>query len=331
MSDQSHPEAWQRELKRSFTRVEDLLTHLELDPHRLALAADTSRDFPLLVPRGFVARMEKGNPQDPLLLQVLPLQAENERAPGFFRDPLGERAAVRGTGLLRKYRGRWLVLTTGACAVHCRYCFRRHFAYERFSLHRREFDEAIASLRRDPDPGEVILSGGDPLMLEDDWLAEILGRMGELPGVRRIRLHTRLPIVLPERITPRLCRLLAAGTRPKVLVVQANHPREISPAVRGGLAALRQPGITLLNQSVLLRSVNDSSATLAALSEALIEADVLPYYLHQLDPVEGAAHFAVPDERARTLMGELRACLPGYLVPRLVREVAGADCKVPLA
>lgn len=329
-ADQSQPGDWKRELQRAFTRVDDLLSHLGLDSRLFPEGEAAARDFPLRAPRGFVALMEPGNPQDPLLRQVLPLAMETRVVPGFSSDPVGDTAALRGPGVLKKYQGRWLVLTTGACAVHCRYCFRRHFSYEEAGLRRPDQTRLIETLGADPDLSEVILSGGDPLMLDDETLSELLAALHGLPQVRRIRLHTRLPIVLPERITPGLCRLLGGGQRVNIVVVQVNHPRELSPAVRAGLRALRREGVTLLNQAVLLAGVNDTLGTLAALSEALIEVGILPYYLHQLDPVQGAAHFAVPDADARTLMAGLLAHLPGYLVPRLVREVAGAPSKLPL-
>lgn len=328
--DGAHLPHWQKELRLAFTRVDDLWRYLELDPSLLSGAWDAARTFPLLVPRGFAALMEKGNPRDPLLVQVLPVAEELEATPGFSSDPVGDGAAACGIGLLKKYQGRTLVLATGACAVHCRYCFRRHFAYDQLALRRSAIPGLIETLGDDPELREVLLSGGDPLMLDDEILGKLIERLGQIPQIQRIRFHTRVPVVLPERITTRLCRILAEVAKTTVIVVQANHPRELRPAVRAGLSRLRQQNTLLLNQSVLLRDINDSVDVLSALSEALIEAGILPYYLHQLDPVQGAAHFSVSDQRARVLLTDLRSALPGYMVPRLVREIPGSPSKIPV-
>lgn len=321
-------EVWQRELRAAFTRPDDLLLFLGLD---LALAdRAATRAFSCLVPRGFARLMRPGDPADPLLRQVLPLREEGQAQPGYTLDPVGDAQARDAPGLLRKYQGRALLVVTGACALHCRYCFRRHFAYGAEALiHDRE-QLALRTLAEQPDLTEVILSGGDPLMLDDARLAELFRQLRTLSQVRRLRLHTRLPVVLPSRISPRLCALFAASRLPLVIVIHANHPRELSPEVGAALAALRRTGATLLNQSVLLRGVNADPDCLAELSEALFAAGVMPYYLHLLDPVAGAAHFAVPIAEAREILHRLRAALPGYLVPKLVREVPGAPSKLPL-
>lgn len=322
--------AWKRELSAAFTRPRDLIAHLGLDPTLLTGALAAAGDFPMLVPRGFAALMASGDPGDPLLRQVLPLGVELAGQPGYVADPVGDRAAVTAPGLLQKYAGRALLVTTGACAVHCRYCFRRAFPYAGASAVHDRATAAIAQIAGDPDITEAILSGGDPLMLDDDVLALLLDRIEEIPHLRRVRLHTRLPIVLPERVTADLCNRLAAMRLPTVVVVHANHPRELATAVVGALARLRATGTTLLNQSVLLGGVNDEAQILCALSEALFAAGVLPYYLHLLDRVSGAAHFAVDETTARGLMRSVRARLPGYLVPRLVREEAGQRSKTPV-
>ncbi len=274
--------------------------------------------------------MIPGDPNDPLLRQVLPIAAELEEQPGFSKDPVGDEQSRRATGLLQKYQGRALVLVTGACALHCRYCFRRHFPYARDTLVHDRDQGAMAMLAGDLSITEVVLSGGDPLMLDDEHLAALLDRLTAIAHLRRLRLHTRLPVVLPSRITPSLCTLLSQSRLPIALVIHANHAREVcGDAVRGALGALNATGATLLNQSVLLRGINADAASLADLSEALFAAGVLPYYLHLLDPVAGASHFEVPLPEARTLMAELRRELPGYLVPKLVREMPGAAYKEP--
>ncbi|MGB4336243.1 MAG: EF-P beta-lysylation protein EpmB [Chromatiaceae bacterium] len=319
---------WQQELREAFTQPRALLESLGLDPRLAAPAA--ARQFPFLVPRGFARLMIPGDPHDPLLRQVLPLAAELETHPGYSADPVGDAPSRRATGLLRKYQGRALLLVTGACALHCRYCFRRHFPYARDTLVQDRDQGALALLARDPGITEVVLSGGDPLMLDDERLAALFNRLTAIPHLRRLRLHTRMPVVLPTRITPALLALLAASRLPIALVIHANHAREVrGEEVRAALSALKATGATLLNQSVLLRGVNAEATSLADLSEALFAASVLPYYLHLLDPVAGAAHFEVSLAEARAIMAKLRTELPGYLVPKLVRELPGGAYKEP--
>jgi EF-P beta-lysylation protein EpmB len=274
--------------------------------------------------------MTPGDPADPLLRQVLPIAAELEQHPGYILDPVGDGRSRRAIGLLQKYRGRALLLVTGACALHCRYCFRRHFPYARDALIHDHDQAALKAIEADPGMTEVVLSGGDPLMLDDERLAELFERLTAIDHVRRLRLHTRLPVVLPSRITPAFCSLLGGSRLRIAVVIHANHPRELSPQVRLALESMKTAGATLLNQSVLLQGVNDDAASLADLSETLFEAGVLPYYLHLLDPVAGAAHFAVSLAEARAIMDRLRAEMPGYLVPKLVRELPGGACKEPI-
>ncbi len=308
----------------------ELLDHLGLDHDALLDARAASADFRMLVPRAYAALMEPANPDDPLLRQVLPAADELTSQIGFSHDPVGDRAARRAPGLLQKYRGRALLVVTGACAVHCRYCFRRHFPYESETIAADRGWAAAALIRKDPEIAEIILSGGDPLMLDDAPLAALVARLADIPHIKRLRIHTRMPIVLPCRITAELCRLLTA-TRPKVVVVvHANHPRELGQGARGALARIGASGITLLNQSVLLKGVNDQASVLADLSEALFAHGVLPYYLHLLDKVFGAAHFDVSSDRAAELVRDLRKRLPGYLVPQLVREKSGIAYKSPI-
>lgn len=320
---------WQRELARAFTRVGDLLDALSIPASARADVLEAGSDFPLLVPRGLAALMQRGDLHDPLLRQVLPLGAELEPVAGFGTDPLGEQAARTDGGLLRKYRGRALLVAASGCAVHCRYCFRRHFPYAALPGHT-GLDGTLAELAAADDIHELILSGGDPLLLDDAALGRLLMRVTAIPHLRRIRVHSRLPVVLPSRVTTALCRLLAKQPLRTVLVIHANHPAELGAAAASALGALDRAGVLLLNQSVLLQGVNDDIACLTELSERLFTCGVLPYYLHQLDPVAGAAHFAVDDDRARRIAAALRAALPGYLTPLLVRETAGALHKLPL-
>ncbi|WP_424682979.1 EF-P beta-lysylation protein EpmB [Frateuria sp. YIM B11624] len=286
--------------------------------------------FALRVPRGFVARMQPGDPRDPLLLQVLPQLAELDQVPGFSADAVGDLAAREARGVLHKYHGRALLIASGSCAVNCRYCFRRHFPYGEEIAAAGQWRQALAHLQADPSISELILSGGDPLALATSKLEELGRGLAELPHVTRLRIHTRLPVVLPERVDAPFLAWLEALPLQKVVVLHANHANEFDAGVDAACARLRQAGAILLNQSVLLRGINDQVEALSALSERLFAAGVLPYYLHQLDRVQGAAHFEVDDARALALVEEVRQRLPGYLVPRLVREVAGDASKRPL-
>jgi EF-P beta-lysylation protein EpmB len=324
------PVRWQALWRDAIRDPRELLDLLGL-PELSARVSDAAAvQFPLRVPRGFAARMRPGDPADPLLRQVLPVDDEDRVVPGFGLDAVGDREARGGTGVIHKYEGRALLVATGSCAVHCRYCFRRHFPYGEETAAANQWREALDYLAADRSIAEVLLSGGDPLSLATPKLAEFTGALAALPHVRRVRLHTRLPVVLPERVDGELLAWLSGLPQQVVVVIHANHAQEIDAPVAEALAALRGTGATLLNQAVLLRGVNDDTATLAALSERLFDAGVLPYYLHQLDRVAGTAHFEVPEDRARALHAGLAACLPGYLVPRLVREVAGAAAKLPL-
>lgn len=323
---------WQRELAAAFTSTDELLRYLELDPGQADDWAGAARSFPVRVPRGFAARMRKGDPRDPLLLQVLPQGQEVDARiqSGYSLDPVGDGESESLPGLLRKYSGRALLMAGPTCAIHCRYCFRRHYPYAESSLFSRHWDAAMEILRRDDSLREIILSGGDPLTLSDTRLGDLIGALEPIAHVRRLRLHSRLPVVLPSRVTPELVRLLARSRWRTIMVIHANHPRELDAEVASALTTLRQAGIALLNQAVLLHGVNDQPEVLESLSERLFECGVLPYYLHQLDRVWGAAHFAVSEERALALHHRLSARLPGYLVPRLVREIPGAPAKIPL-
>jgi len=313
----------------AFSSAQELITELGLDPELIPGGQAAAQAFRLRVPRSFASRIRRGDPNDPLLRQVLPTQAELAEAPGFTADPLGERLSVQAPGLLQKYQGRALLITTSACAVHCRYCFRREFPYEDRDSAR--WSAALDAIARDDSIEEVILSGGDPLSLSDSRLARLTDALQGIAHVRRLRVHTRQPVVLPARVDAGLMSWLEQLRLPVVFVLHANHPNEIDIEVREACARLRDSRATLLNQTVLLRGVNDDANTLASLSRVLFEAGVLPYYLHVLDRVRGAAHFDVPEERARLIVGQLAAQLPGYLVPRLAREVHGAPAKVTLS
>jgi EF-P beta-lysylation protein EpmB len=326
-----HSERWQRLLAEAVTDPAELVALLGLDPALVEPARRAAARFGLRVPRGFLARMRRGDPLDPLLRQVLPLGAELEETPGFGPDPVGDLASEAAPGLLHKYEGRALLVTTGACGVHCRYCFRREFPYAGHGAGGGRWRDALAALAADPTVHEAILSGGDPLSLGNARLASLVEALEAIPQLRRLRIHTRQPVVLPERVDDGLLDLIGRTRLRTVVVIHANHAAEIDAAVESALAALAARGALLLNQSVLLAGVNDSVEALAALSERLAGARVLPYYLHLLDRVRGAAHFEVPEPAAIALVDGLRQRLPGYLVPRLVREEAGAGSKTPVA
>lgn len=323
--------AWQHALRDAFSRPAELLCHLEIDPTLPQLEAALQADFPLRVPRGFADRMRKGDAADPLFLQVWPAGAEGLSVAGFGLDAVGDKLKLKAGGIVHKYQGRVLVMATGACAVHCRYCFRRHFPYSEALAGREHWREALAQIGADSSISEVILSGGDPLSLSDDKLGEFLDGLDLIPHVRRLRIHTRQPVVLPERVDDGLLALLQRTRLRTALVLHANHANELDEHVAVACSKLREAGVSLLNQSVLLRRVNDDVATLQQLSERLFDCGVLPYYLHLLDRVSGSAHFEVDEDSARALMRELSTRLPGYLLPRLARETAGLPAKEVIA
>ena len=331
---------WQTLWREALRDPVELLEGLGLASLAARVSASAQAQFPLRVPRGYVARMKHGDPKDPLLRQVLPLDDEDRVVPGFSLDAVGDAAAKGGTGVIHKYDGRALLIATGSCAIHCRYCFRRHFPYAEETAAAGSWASALDYLRADPSVREVILSGGDPLSLSTAKLAELTDALRGLPQITRLRIHTRLPIVLPERIDAEFLDWIAALPWPVVMVLHANHANEIrahgsgvdriDDGVRTACAALRARGVHLLNQTVLMRGVNDSVDALVDLSEALFAAGVLPYYLHLLDRVQGTAHFEVPEAEALALRAAIHARLPGYLVPALVREVAGQQGKTPV-
>lgn len=320
---------WRHHWRHAVTDALELLALLGLDELATQLPASNA-GFSLRVPRGFVARMRHGDARDPLLLQVLPQLAELDQVPGFINDAVGDMDARAAHGVLHKYHGRALLIASGSCAINCRYCFRRHFPYGEEMAAAGQWRKALEHLRRDNSISELILSGGDPLALTTPKLEELSRGLIDIPHVIRLRIHTRLPVVLPERIDAPLLAWLKSLPLQKVIVLHANHANEIDASVDEACGRLRDAGVILLNQSVLLRGINDTVTALAVLSERLFAAGVLPYYLHQLDRVQGTAHFEVEDAPALDLVECLRARLPGYLVPRLVREVGGEACKRPL-
>ena len=321
---------WQRELAGAVRDPATLVRLLNLPQD--AVSVQAAQQFRLLVPHSYLARMKPEDWHDPLLRQVLPLDEELRVVEGFNHDPVGDQNALVADGVLHKYQGRVLLVTTGACAVHCRYCFRRHFPYSESNPVKGEWESALVYLREHTDVREVILSGGDPLTLSDERLASFFSQLQHIPHVIRVRFHTRLPVVLPSRIDAGFQQLLAQLPQQKVMVIHANHAQELAATdVHDALAALRASGVTLLNQAVLLRGVNDTVDGQADLSESLFAQGVMPYYLHLLDRVAGAAHFEVTQAQAVQLLDALRQRLPGFLVPKLVREVAGEKAKMPVS
>jgi L-lysine 2,3-aminomutase len=322
---------WQTELARSIRDPAELCRLLELPAEMAVAASGASCEFSLCVPRSFIARMRPGDPHDPLLLQVLPQAAELATVPGFEPDPLGESSSMPEKGLLWKYQGRILVIATGNCAVHCRFCFRRHFPFSSGGCSKASWERIFQKVQSEPSIHEVILSGGDPLALENDEIAYFLKEFSTTPHLKRIRFHSRLPATIPNRISDDLLALLRSFRFSVLMVMHINHPAEIDDAFAAALGRLIDAGIPVLSQSVLLRGVNDRLETLATLFEWLADLRVMPYYLHQLDPVAGAAHFEVPVAEGIALIRQLRARLPGYAVPRYVRETKSGESKEILA
>ncbi|MGM1052240.1 MAG: EF-P beta-lysylation protein EpmB [Pseudomonadota bacterium] len=324
------PPPWQAQLAGAIRDPAELCRRLGLEDAWQPGAEAGHALFEVRVPEAFLSRMRPNDPADPLLRQVLPLGEETLLFPGYVADPLEEATHTPAKGLIHKYAGRVLLITSPTCAVNCRYCFRRHFPYGDNSPSRAQWEATLDTLRDDPTIREAILSGGDPLAASDRQLAWLVERLDAIPQLTRLRIHTRLPVVIPDRVDDALLEWLGATRLQRVVVLHINHANEIDNAVVEACERLKAAGVTLLNQGVLLRGVNDGVDALAALSERLFAAGVLPYYLHVLDPVAGAAHFDVPDDEARALVAGLRDMLPGFLVPRLVREIPGEGSKTPL-
>ncbi|MBM3971835.1 MAG: EF-P beta-lysylation protein EpmB [Planctomycetes bacterium] len=322
-------EDWRRSLAEAIRDPNRLLARLGFTAEEIR-SPKLGQQFPLLVPESFLKRMQPRDINDPLLRQVLPIADEDEEVAGFKIDALDEATYRKAPGLLQKYEGRALLVLTGACAVHCRYCFRRHYPYSQEPKRFDDWEPAFAALEQDESIHEVLLSGGDPLMLTDERLTTVVRRLESIPHLRRLRWHTRLPIVLPDRVTLEWLDMLTSTRLTSIVVVHANHPHELVADCALALRQLTQSGVMTLNQAVLLRGVNDAVETLVGLSERLIDLGIKPYYLHQLDRVAGTAHFEVPEETGLRLMAELRQRLPGYAVPQYVREAPGQPFKVPL-
>lgn len=323
---------WQQHLSNAISDPAELIRVLELPESLLEPARRAAEQFPLRVPYPFIERMNSGDINDPLLKQVLPLDAELEPVAGFTTDPLEEMQSNPHDGLIHKYKGRVLLITTGACAINCRYCFRRHFPYQENRLGPQQWQAILDYIAADDSIHEVLFSGGDPLATPDRRLKGMLEDLAAIPHLRRIRFHTRLPVVIPQRITEELVEALTATRLQAVMVLHANHPNEIDQALADALQPLRMAGVQLLNQAVLLKGINDQIPALKALSEKLFDmAGVLPYYLFVLDPVAGSAHFDISDSDAQALISELQSELPGYLLPRLAREIPGKPSKTLLS
>lgn len=326
----SKEDDWQHLLSHAVRDAHTLQEILELPSSIIGEIEANAQGFALKAPLPYLQKIEKGNLSDPLLRQILPLAQEQFNPPGFSHDPLEEKESNPCDGLIHKYNGRVLLILTGACAINCRYCFRRHFPYQENRLGPDQWQDILDYLQQDKSIKEVIFSGGDPLATSDKRLLRLIKDLEQIPHLQRLRIHSRLPVVIPQRLTTEFCALLENSRFETVLVLHSNHPNEVDEQLGQGIKALRKAGVTVLNQAVLLRGINDSVATLKALSEALFSQGILPYYLFTLDPVAGAAHFDVSDNEARALFDQLQAELPGYLLPKLVREIPGRPSKTLL-
>jgi len=321
---------WQKVLQQASSSPEELLNKLTIEDSSL-ISRPANNDFPLRVPAGFINRMNQSDPDDPLFKQVWPSVDEENDEAGFIEDPLNEVNRQVTPGLLHKYPGRVLLVLTGACAIHCRYCFRRHFPYSDSNPSGENLNRAIEYIQNKTNVTEVILSGGDPLSVSDERLSDLISRLDEIPHLKRLRIHTRFPVVVPERINETCLDWLNKTRLQLAIVLHVNHANELDKSVEQAILKLRNHNIPLFNQSVLLKGINDSTQTLVALSETLFSNGIIPYYLHLLDPVSGGSHFEVDESRAKSLMNEMQKSLPGYLVPKLVREDADKSHKTIIA
>ena len=321
---------WQAKLQQLFNDPDLVLREVETTISTELISKKASESFSMRVPKEFIDRIKKGDPDDPLLKQILPVKDEEFEVEGFTTDPLAEMGTQVVPGLLHKYHGRALLVVTGTCAIHCRYCFRRHFPYAESNPAKDKWQQALDHIKNDPSISEIILSGGDPLTLADHRLRDLIQKLSDISHLQRLRIHSRLPIILPDRVNEHMIKWLTNTRLKSVLVVHTNHGNELNKDVATAMQRLHDINIPVFNQSVLLKGVNDSAEILADLSERLFDIGIIPYYLHMLDPVAGAAHFKVDEASARSIMLKLYKTLPGYLVPRLVREIAGAQYKIPV-
>lgn len=320
---------WQKELANVITCPKVLLEMVGLSSQVHENDIKARSLFPVRVPVPFIKKMRYGDANDPLLLQVMPRHQEFIEKTGFNKDPLEEQNNSQ-PGLLHKYKSRVLVMFKTGCAVNCRYCFRRHFPYQENQLNKRSLLDALEYIKADSNINEVILSGGDPLMAKDDAVSWFMDELEQLPQIKRMRIHSRLPVVIPARITDELCARFAQSPLKIVFINHINHANEIDDDFKAAMQKLKKAGVTLFNQAVILKDVNDSSSAQIALSEALFDADILPYYLFLLDKVAGASHFDIDESQAREIMAEMLNALPGFLVPKLVREIGGQKSKTPI-
>ena len=323
----SQPVSWQHAMKLAIRSAVELRRVLGLETLPCPRSAE---DFPTFVPWEFVRRMKPGDPEDPLLRQVLPLVDEDSNPDGFISDPVGDLGSVAAGGLLHKYAGRALLVSTGACGIHCRYCFRREFPYSEFAATNDRWREAVTYLAGQPSIDEVILSGGDPLTLVDVQLFRLIDELESIDHLKRLRIHSRMPIVIPQRITESLINRLRDSRLAVWMVIHCNHPQELDADVWQAIELVQKIGVPVLNQAVLLRGVNDRAETMIELCRTLVDHQVQPYYLHQLDRVRGAAHFEVSPAKGLRIIERLRQTLPGYAVPKYVREVASESAKTPI-
>jgi EF-P beta-lysylation protein EpmB len=318
---------WKVQLSQAVTSIDELLSCLDLAPEQLSTSQQAASEFSLKVPRPFIDRMQQGTPRDPLLLQVLPVTAEMQQSPDYNKDPHEESKHNPIAGSVHKYANRLLLVISPACAINCRYCFRRHFPYDENRQSKQQWQTALDYIRQDKNINEVIYSGGDPLAANDNFLAWLTTEIAEISHIKRLRIHTRLPVVIPARIDQSFLNWATATRLKPIVVLHINHANEIDTEVASAIQKLTGAGMQVLNQSVLLREINDSAMALAELSERLFDCGVSPYYLHLCDPVAGAQHFDLDDSVAKQIYGELQCLLPGFLVPKLVREIPNRQSK----